>query len=145
LARGQYEDLRGADRVRAVDRILDANHLKTGVLFLTAIEMAVAIAEAEDEQSDRLRRFATHLGQAFQLMDDLRDADPGASSGGFAEDAGKVTVVSLLGPEEVRRRIEAHVAAGLADLRSGGLLATFVRSMFERARDDAAGRLAVEA
>jgi geranylgeranyl diphosphate synthase type II len=145
LAGGQYEDLRGGERVRAVDRILDANHLKTGVLFVTAIEMAITVADAKREAADRLRRFAHHLGQAFQLLDDLHDSNPGGGQGEPVEDAGKVTLVSLLGPEEVERRIAAHVTSGLADLRPGGLLATFVRSIFERARDDAAGRLAVGA
>jgi geranylgeranyl diphosphate synthase type II len=131
LSAGQYQDLRpGAET--ELDRIVDANHLKTGVLFVAAVEMAAAIAGADDERTDRMRVFATHLGQAFQLLDDLADA------GGFypteaGEDAGKATLLAVLGRDEVRRRLERHLVHALDELRPGGALAGFVRAIFETA------------
>lgn len=138
LAGGQYEDLRAPDRARSVDTILDTNHLKTGILFVAAAEMAGVVAGASEDEIDRLRSFATHLGQAFQLWDDLSDGDAADETGAPGEDAGRVTALSLLGPEEVRRRLDGHVAEGLSGLRPDGQLAIYVRSVFQdRARPPA--------
>lgn len=138
LAGGQYEDLRAPDRARSVDTILDTNHLKTGILFVAAVEMAGVIAGASEDRIDGLRSFATHLGQAFQLWDDLSDGAAAGEAGAPGEDAGRVTALSLLGPEEVRRRLDGHVAEGLASLRPDGHLATYVSVMFrDRARPPA--------
>jgi geranylgeranyl diphosphate synthase type II len=134
LAGGQFQDLRPAEA--QLDRITDANHLKTGMLFVAAVEMAVAIAGADAFHLDRMRAFATHLGQAFQLRDDLLDGD--GAEPGAGEDAGKATLLSVLGPGEVRRRLDLHVAHALRELALDGMLARFVRGIF----DDEAARAA---
>lgn len=131
LAGGQYEDLRAPDRARSVDTILDTNHLKTGILFVAATEMAGVIAGVSEDRIDKLRSFATHLGQAFQLWDDLSDGAAPGEAGAPGEDAGRVTALSLLGPDEVRRRLDGHVAEGLSGLRPDGHLATYVSAMFQ--------------
>jgi geranylgeranyl diphosphate synthase type II len=128
LATGQVQDLRAADDAD-LGRIEDANHLKTGMLFVAAIEMAAVIARAPSHQLERLRIFAGHLGQAFQLLDDLLDgADPAGSS--LGEDAGKATLLSMLGESEVRQRLERHVAHALDELNPDGVLARFVAQIF---------------
>lgn len=134
LSGGQFADLRGADCAQALDRIVDANHLKTGILFVAAVEAAAAIAGANKIERERLCTFATHLGQAFQLLDDLKDGqEPGAD----AEDCGKVTLVSVLGSDDARRRLESHVTKALACLKPDGVLASFVHGMFESAWNSA--------
>jgi geranylgeranyl diphosphate synthase type II len=126
LATGQVQDLRGSAQA---SRIEDANHLKTGMLFVAAVEMAAAIARAPAQQLERLRVFAGHLGQAFQLLDDLLDgADPGGDAPG--EDAGKATLLAMLGENEVRQRLERHVAHALDELNPDGGLAQLVAQIF---------------
>jgi geranylgeranyl diphosphate synthase type II len=125
LAGGQYEDLSANDET-PLARVTDANHLKTGMLFMAAVEMAAAIAGAEDARLERMRGFATHLGQAFQLFDDLKDGH--GSVGG--EDAGKATILSIVGLDEARWRLERHVAHATELLTPGGALARFVESIF---------------
>ena len=131
LASGQYSDLREAAEMRRESCILDSNHLKTGTLFVAAVEMAAAIAGVGGERLGELRVFATHLGQAFQLVDDLADS-PGTQLDGpeGGEDAGKMTLVAALGRAVVHHRIVAHVEQALAQVRSEGLLAEFVRTIF---------------
>jgi geranylgeranyl diphosphate synthase type II len=125
LAGGQYEDL-SSDSKTPLTRVTDANHLKTGMLFMAAVEMAAAIAGAEDGRLERMRRFATQFGQAFQLFDDIKDGQ--GPLGG--EDAGKATIVSIVGLEEARRRLERHVAHATELLNPGGPLARFVENIF---------------
>lgn len=126
LAGGQFRDLKGAEVYRAIGSISDGNHRKTGALFLAAIDMAGVIAGATAESIADLRRFATHLGQAFQIMDDLQD---GASA--ESEDKGKVTVLSFLDREGASRRLETHLRQARTGLRPGGDLAMFVEEVFD--------------
>ena len=128
LAGGQFRDLRGRGGASA---LVEANHLKTGVLFVAATDIGSCVAGADAAETERLRACATHLGQAFQLMDDLADGAFGAQEP--AEDRGKTTLLTVLGPGDARRRLAAHVAHAQDGLRPGGLLATFVAGIFESA------------
>lgn len=132
LAGGQYRDLKGADFYRAIGSISDGNHRKTGALFVAAIDMAGVIAGATPERVADLRRFATHLGQAFQIMDDLQDGATGA--GGQSEDTGKITVLSFLDREGASRRLESHLRQARSALRPGGDLAMFAEEVFDTHR-----------
>ena len=107
-------------------------HLKTGVLFLAAVEMAAAVHRMSPEATDRLRSFAIELGQAFQILDDLVDSRTFLLSG-RAEDDGKATFLSLLGQDAAHGRLRTHVDGALGSLQPAGPLAGFVRSMFTMA------------
>lgn len=126
LAGGQYADLRLSSQARAVDHVMHANQRKTAALFVAAVEIAEAVAS--DGRHQGLRGFAEHLGQAFQILDDLQDSQdaPGMS----AEDAGKATVVALLGRHEAGQRLRAHLKLALDPLRPEGDLAAFVAGIF---------------
>jgi geranylgeranyl pyrophosphate synthase len=108
--------------------ILDANHLKTGALFVAAVDMAGVIARADARRLDGLRLFAVHLGQAFQLLDDLADGPGGA---GATEIDGKATLLLLLGRDETRRTLARHLEQAFAPLKREGELARFVSELFE--------------
>jgi geranylgeranyl diphosphate synthase type II len=131
LSRGQLLDLRGASMNGAADQS-EVNHLKTGVLFVAAVEMAAAILELRDERLTRLQRCALHLGQAFQLMDDFADE----AEDGFARNAtGSATgsVIPLSGRRDGRVRLERHLRSALAELEPSGQLADLIRSTFSDA------------
>ena len=105
----------------------EVNHLKTGVLFVAAVEMAAAILELRDERLTRLQRCALHLGQAFQLMDDFADE----AEDGFARNA-TGSVIPLSGRRDGRVRLERHLRSALAELEPSGQLADLIRSTFSR-------------
>jgi geranylgeranyl diphosphate synthase, type II len=137
LAGGQLNDLRSGRRGSVRD-LADRNHLKTGVLFVAAVEMAAAISGVDDERLHALREFANDLGQAFQLLDDLLDGNASAQAIGkdIRQDVGKETFVSLLGRDEVTRRLHEHLSSALGCLRrvsgGNGPLSDFIRSLFEK-------------
>jgi geranylgeranyl diphosphate synthase, type II len=131
LSRGQLLDLRsvGAEGGAYPSEI---NHLKTGVLFVASVEMAAAILELRDERLTRLRRCALHLGQAFQLMDDLADeAEDGFPPEGIR--SAMASVMPRIGRRDRRMRLERHLAGALADLDPEGQLADLVRGTFSDA------------
>ena len=134
LAGGQYRDLKGAQMLGALVGVSDGNHRKTGTLFVAAVLMAGVIADAAEDRVEELCSFAAHIGQAFQIMDDLQDGS--AKSGADAppcEDAGKVTVLSFLDRDGAQRRLEAHLRQARAALRPGSDLAIFTGEVFARA------------
>lgn len=75
--------------------------LKTGALFRFACEAGAVLGRADAASRKALIRYASAFGQAFQLADDLLDAEGDADAMGKAasKDAerGKATLVGLLG------------------------------------------------
>lgn len=115
LVHGQYKDLREGATQRSADDIATTNDLKTGVLFGATLNMAALIAGAAETQRRILAKFARELGQAFQLLDDLRDGAPDTGKDQL-KDAGKSTLVSLLGPEAAHKQLRRHIAQADASL-----------------------------
>lgn len=111
LVRGQFHDLREGQRARPLEAIAHTNRLKTCPLFTAAVESAALLAGASATQMRHLSGFATELGLAFQLLDDLSDGlSPQQIGKDSGKDAGKSTVVALLGPEAARQHVEEHLA-----------------------------------
>jgi len=111
LVRGQYEDLREGRGARSADAIARTNELKTAVLFDATLQMAAIAAGANAETRQALGAFALELGQAFQLLDDLQDSAKSDTVIGkdVGKDAGKSTLVAVLGCQGVKARLRQHV------------------------------------
>ncbi len=134
LVAGQFQDLRGGRGPRPLSEIDRANGLKTGSLFTAAVELGSVLSRAAPERRARLQGFAVELGLAFQLLDDLLDAGPSAVAIGkdIGKDAAKSTIVSLIGAEQVARRIDRH----LEEARAHVIAALGPRSRLEALLDD---------
>ncbi|WP_019339881.1 polyprenyl synthetase family protein [Stutzerimonas stutzeri] len=122
LVRGQFHDLREGQRARPLEAIAHTNRLKTCPLFTCAVEFAALLADTDASRTRHLKGFATELGLAFQLLDDLADGlsaqQIGKDSG---KDVGKSTVVALLGPDAARQHIEDHLARAEQHLIDAGV------------------------
>jgi farnesyl diphosphate synthase len=98
--------------------------MKTGALLKFACRAGAILGQASAVQREALDRYGTAVGKAFQIADDLLDVegDPalvGKQTGKDAE-AGKATIVGLLGPEGARARLRTLVADAEAALASFG-------------------------
>ena len=107
-AEGRFsEDGRAAAKADWRPRQLDTPAIetlqrkKTGALIRCAVRMGARIGRASDADLQALTNYAEHLGLAFQIADDLIDAEGDAETAGkaTAKDAtrGKATLVSLHG------------------------------------------------
>jgi len=110
LVAGQYRDLHES-ATACVGTAEKINHQKTGVLFEAAFDIACLAAGSSRQTRSSLKSAAAELGQAFQLIDDLGDAELAATDLGkdTSQDAGKATLVALLGPALARQKLHAHV------------------------------------
>jgi geranylgeranyl diphosphate synthase, type II len=118
LVGGQVIDLKERGPTLDVSRIEKLNELKTAALFVAAVETGAIVAGATGESFAAARIFATKLGLAFQIADDMLD-DPafaGQTGKDTGKDDGKPTLVSLLGLEGARRVLNAHLADARAAL-----------------------------
>jgi geranylgeranyl diphosphate synthase type II len=137
LIAGQARDLFDRDLLRdqvALDRL---NHEKTGVLIIAAAQGGALVAGAPEASVEALGQFARHIGLAFQIRDDLIDADGSVEAAGkdVGKDAAMATVVSTLGPSGARQVMDDHLAkasAALARAGCGDLLGRYVGALFAR-------------
>ncbi len=102
--------------------------MKTGALLKFACRAGGILGQASGAKREALERYGSAVGQAFQIADDLLDVegDPalvGKQTGKDAE-AGKATVVGILGPAGARARLRKLVAEAEAALAPFGAAAT---------------------
>lgn len=106
---------------------------KTGELLRVAARLGAHAAEADDATMDALTRFATALGLAFQIVDDLLDLT------GTAEDLGKhpgkdvavskATYPALYGMEAARAEADRQVSIAMHALAPLGAAADPLRAI----------------
>jgi len=114
MALGQALDLSAAHRDFSPEDTATMQTLKTGALFRFACEAGAVLGRADDRGRAALTSYAAAFGQAFQLADDLLDAQGDAETMGKAVakdvDQGKATLVALLGIEGAKARLAGLVA-----------------------------------
>lgn len=124
---GQAIDLEAAGSGASFDGDgLGAMHArKTGALIRASATAGAVLAGATDEQFEAIERFASELGLAFQIVDDILDVE-GASSelgktAGKDAAAGKPTYPALFGLDRSRHMAADCVQRALDALRSANL------------------------
>ncbi|HEY4240335.1 MAG TPA: polyprenyl synthetase family protein [Kofleriaceae bacterium] len=115
----------GAAAIRA--RYVHGIDRKTGALFALAGELGAALGGRDGAVRGALGRYGTHLGRAFQLVDDLADFAPAVRTGKrpLADlRAGRATLPIALAAAAARPRSAVRRCLAAAPrARSGALLA----------------------
>ena len=106
------------------ERLRVMHERKTGALIRAAAVAGALMGGASDATAEAVDRYATHLGLAFQIVDDILDIegaqeDIGKTAGKDA-DAGKPTYPALFGLEESRRLAARSIADAQDALRAAG-------------------------
>jgi farnesyl diphosphate synthase len=131
---GQQIDLLAEhDHTLDIGAITRLQRLKTGALIAFSCEAGAILGKAPLENRKALIGYAHDLGLAFQIADDLLDAESteaetGKSVGRDAE-AGKATFVSILGLEGAKKQARALVEQAIGQLDSFGAKADLLRQV----------------
>jgi farnesyl diphosphate synthase len=128
MVQGQMLDLlaekRGEPAAPELADICRLQALKTGALIACACEAGAILGRASAPQRVALRRYGEQLGLAFQIADDLLDAEGDEDTVGKATGkdhaAGKATLVGLLGTQEARACLASAEREAIAALEPFG-------------------------
>ncbi len=133
MAGGQMMDIVAETATFDLPTVTRLQQLKTGALLAAAVEMGAILGRLPPEGRTHLRGYARDIGLAFQIADDLLDAEGDEAAAGKAlrKDAvaGKETFVSLLGVERAREQARILVDQAIAHLGSHGSEADLLREL----------------
>jgi len=103
---GQMLDLEAEGRELSIGAVTRLQRLKTGALISYSCVAGAILGKAAEPSRHALSAYAHDLGMAFQIVDDLLDAEGAAAEIGKTPGkdaaAGKATFVSILGVERAR-------------------------------------------
>lgn len=124
------------DDIAAVTRM---QRLKTGALISFAVDMGAMMGRASDDARSALNAYAHDLGLAFQITDDLLDAEGKVEDVGKAVGKdlarGKATFVSLLGLEGAKQRVQLLGAQAKQHIAMFGTRAHYLNQVVDSIMD----------
>lgn len=134
MAGGQAIDLQVQGQRLDIAQVEDMHARKTGAIIRASVLMAAAcVADLDSRSFDALNQYATAIGLAFQIQDDLLDVLGDVSTLGKATGADrerdKPTHPSIIGIEASQERVHLLHGQALASLETFGERAAPLRSL----------------
>ena len=139
---GQLLDLEGDAHITSAVQLERIHSAKTGALIVAACVIGAMAGNAGSAELKAVTEYATHLGLAFQIADDVLDETASTAqlgkTAGKDRDVAKATYPALLGLDGARERARTEATAARNALARAGVndkllneLATFA---IERSR-----------
>ena len=115
---GQVLDMQSEDRQCTAQEVINIQSRKTGALIRAACMLGVLAGNGTEKQLEAASIFASHLGLAFQIRDDMLDIIGDAQELGKAVgvDSTKNTFVQLYGLESCNHMVNEHTDRAIAAL-----------------------------
>ena len=130
---GQMMDIVAETSSFDLPTVTRLQQLKTGALLSASVEMGAILGRVPPEGRTHLRGYARDIGLAFQIADDLLDAEGDEAAAGKAlrkdERQGKETFLSLLGADRAREQARLLVDQAIQHLSSYGPEADLLREL----------------
>ena len=127
---GQYLDLRSEGKQITPEELEEIHKMKTAVLIVAAAKLGVTAARGSPEQLKAADDYASSLGLAFQVRDDLLDtiapSDELGKPTGADNRRAKATFASFYGSEECERIICAETEKAVAAIDGKFIDTTFL-------------------
>lgn len=112
MAGGQMIDLSSGDNIKSFDELIKMHSLKTGALMRCAVLLGyfAACDEYDKKVICELENYATNLGIAFQIRDDILDViadnDTLGKPTGSDDKNGKTTSITFMTVEEAQKVVD---------------------------------------
>ncbi|HEX8421531.1 MAG TPA: farnesyl diphosphate synthase, partial [Sphingomonas sp.] len=133
MAGGQMMDLEAEKTRFDLATVTRLQQMKTGALISASVEAGAILGRLPVEGRTGLHGYARDLGLAFQIADDLLDAEGDEAVAGKKlrkdEVAGKETFLSLLGIDRAREQCRMLVDQAVAHLHAFGAEADLLREV----------------
>ncbi len=130
---GQSQDIEMENQPLTLEALRTLDRCKTGCLLCASIDMAAVLAEALPEEGSALHQYGEHLGQLFQITDDLLDVSGNLESMGKkpGQDTimNKKTYVSLLGVSGAKTMAEKEAVLAVESLSCLGERANVLKEL----------------
>lgn len=130
---GQMMDMASESAMLDLPTITRMQQRKTGALLGAAVEMGAILGHLPEDGRLHLRGFAHDIGLAFQIADDLIDAEGDATLAGKTlrkdEAAGKQTFLTLLGADRARDQASMLADQAVGHLAHYGKEADLLRAL----------------
>jgi len=123
LIAGQMADLANTNQDTSIAEIERLNTLKTGALFDFSVDAAAILSQMHASKRAALNGFSYHLGLAFQLLDDVKDAlmSDNEAEKSVNRDIGKATILAVAGSDASREKLTEYLANAKAALQRSEL------------------------
>jgi farnesyl diphosphate synthase len=133
MAGGQMMDLEAEKSSFDLATVTRLQAMKTGALISCAVECGAILGRVSPEGRTGLRGYARDIGLAFQIADDILDAEGDEATVGkkLHKDgaAGKETFLSLLGIDRAREQARMLVDQAVSHLHAYGSEADLLRDI----------------
>lgn len=130
---GQFIDVHAADSPMDLHALQQMHELKTGALIRASVALGGMAAGASTPQLAALEGYASHIGLAFQVVDDVLDVEGDTATLGKTSGkdvaANKATYIKLLGLTGAKAQARQSLAAALAEIDSFGESADLLRDL----------------
>ena len=133
MVAGEYLDteLEGKEISRELLEYIHKN--KTGELLKIAVRMGAILANAPEEDVEKLTGFAKKIGLAFQIKDDILSEEGNeeimGKPVGNDRKLNKCTYVSQYGLDKAKEELDRIIESALNDLEGYGNKANFLRNL----------------
>lgn len=134
---GQMMDLENADKKISKAQLAKLHRLKTGELFMAAVESGAILGRSTQDEAKSLRYFAHDLGLAFQIKDDILD-HVGVKIGKIEVDETthkkpqeNASIVDVVGLEAAQQQLEILRNQAVEHLKVFGNKATLLKDLTE--------------
>ncbi len=130
---GQVLDTIGNGRQNRLEDIENIHHLKTGALLKASARLGAILGGGTEQEIENLSRYATSLGLAFQIKDDILDVVGSSETlgkpAGSDEKLDKQTYPTILGIDGAYNHLKKTIQFAKEALRSFGSRAAFLSSL----------------
>ena len=130
---GQVMDLAFEGKSVFLPQIEEMHNRKTGAMIAVAVRVGGLLAEASEEQMEKLDQYGKHIGLAFQIIDDLLDIEGQPELLGKATgkdfSSQKATFPSILGLEKSKKYAENQYKSAIQSIEGFGKQAEILRAL----------------
>jgi len=140
MSMGQAMDLQFKGMTLTLEQLRAVSYYKTGIAFEACLVMPAILAQVGEAEMGKLKAFAYHTGIAFQIKDDLLDAEGDTHT--LGKPAGKdadnniSSFVAILGLDAAKREMWEHYCLAMDVLdgmeRPNGFLKQLLHFMVNR-------------